>query len=145
MKLATESCAEATGASASNEVELPQGLVGFPDMKRAEIVFAQEELPFMRLREVAPEGLTFLVVEPHGIVPDYEVELLDMDQESLGIKDPADAMVLNIATIHRGQPMRVTLNLVGPIIVNRRTRQAKQVVIANFEDYSSRYLLHQEG
>jgi len=98
----------------------------------------------MRLHEMADKGLTFLVVEPTGLVPDYKIELTDIDEEFLGLKDPEEAMILVIATLHQGPSLRVTLNLVGPVIVNRRTRVAKQVVIANFEDYSSRHPLYEE-
>ena len=43
-------------------------------------------------------------------------------------------MLLGIVTIHDDQ--RATVNLKGPIVVNRHTHVAKQVIIANAAAYS---------
>ena len=81
-----------------NRISLPQGLFGFPDIREMELVFDQEELPFMWLREDKKDGLAFIVVEPGGIIPDYSVEITDSDVDVLGIKGNEDTMILNIVT-----------------------------------------------
>ena len=58
-----------------NEVSLPQGLFGFPDIRSMELVFDKDELPFMWLREQVQDGLAFVVLEPGGIVQNYSVEI----------------------------------------------------------------------
>ena len=40
--------------------------------------------------------------------------------------------------------MDATVNLIGPILVNRRTRIGRQLVIANHSRYSARHLLVQK-
>ena len=47
-------------------------------------------------------------------------------------------MVLNIITMRPGTPVEATVNLVGPIIVNRRTGIGRQLVIANYSRYKAR-------
>ena len=124
-----------------NEVSLPQGLFGFPEIRSMELVFDNDELPFMWLREQKQDGLAFVVLEPMGVVPNYSVEISDSDVEVLGIESAEDTMILNIVTISAEYPGKISLNLVGPIIVNRRTLVAKQCIISNHEEYSARHLI----
>ena len=57
----------------------------------------------------------------------------------LGLEEATDAILLNIVTV-RG-PQRATINLKGPIVINRHTRMGKQVIIANAADYSVQHSL----
>ena len=124
-----------------NEVSLPQGLFGFPDIRSMELVFDKEELPFMWLREQVQDGLAFVVLEPGGIVQNYAVEISDADIQILGISGSEDTMILNIVTISSEHPGKISLNLVGPIIVNRTTLVAKQCIINNHEELSARHMI----
>ncbi|MCR6654512.1 MAG: flagellar assembly protein FliW [Opitutus sp.] len=129
------------GASPANQIELPQGIIGFSAYKRAELLYMPDHLPFLWLRLHGPDTIHFVVMEPGGIIADYEPEIFDEDAEQLGIGDPAHAMVLNIVTLRQQQPVEATVNLVGPIIVNRRTRIGRQLVISNYSRYSAHYAL----
>ena len=124
-----------------NRISLPQGLFGFPEIRSMDLVYDQEELPFMWLREEKKDGLAFIVLEPGGIIPDYSVEIADGDVEVLGITGPEDTMIVNIVTLPADQSGKIFLNLVGPIIVNRSTLVAKQCIINNHEEFSARHLL----
>lgn len=126
----------------ANEMLLPQGIVGFSAYKRAELLYLPDHLPFLWMRLHSPtDHLHFIVIEPGGIVPGYEPEIFDGDAEQLGIIDPSQAMILNIVTLRRQQPVEATVNLVGPLVVNRRTRVARQLVIANYSKYSAHHAL----
>ena len=130
------------GSTASrNRLKLPQGLFGFSEIREMELLYDQEELPFMWLREDKKDGLAFIVLEPGGIIPEYSVEITDADVEILGVTGAEDTMILNIVTLSPEQPGVISLNLVGPIIVNRLTLVAKQCIINNHEQYSARYVL----
>ena len=89
----------------------------------------------------AREPLHFIVIEPGGIVPGYEPEIFDGDAEHLDLRDPAEAMILNIVTLQRQQPVEATANLIGPLVVNRRTRIGRQLVISNYSRYSAHHAL----
>ncbi len=129
------------GAAPANEIELPQGIIGFSAYKRAELLYMPDHLPFLWLRLHGPDTIHFIVMEPGGLIADYEPEIFDEDAEQLGIEDPAHAMILNIVTLRQQQPVEATVNLVGPIIVNRRTRIGRQLVISNYSRYSAHYAL----
>jgi flagellar assembly factor FliW len=128
----------------SNMLTLPQGLIGFDDFTQAEILYAPEHLPFLWLKLTNPkakETLHFIVIEPAGFIPGYEPELFDEDAAGLDITSPAEVMILNIVTINSPQQEETSVNLVGPIVVNRRTRIGRQLVVSNYQRYSSRHPL----
>ena len=126
----------------SNELQLPQGIIGFGTYKRAELLYLPDHLPFLWMKLHGPtDHLHFIVIEPGGIIPAYEPEIFDEDAEQLGIVDPAHAMILNIVTLRRQNPVEATVNLIGPIVVNRRTRAGRQLVISNYSRYSAHHAL----
>jgi len=127
--------------AAGHTLRLPLGLIGFPDSHNFELLYEPDQLPFRWLRLLGQEELHFVVMEPGGIIPDYQPELFDEDAAYLGIQDPADALVLNIVTVTHTEPVTATVNLIGPIIINRRTGLAKQVVLSNHAQYDARYPL----
>ena len=88
--------------------------------------------------------MQFLAIEPHDIVPNYVLELNDLDAEHLGLASAADAQILNIVTVHTTEPYFVTANLIGPLVINRRTRDARQLILINSDEYSTRHVLVDE-
>lgn len=128
-------------AAPSNEIILPLGLIGFGAYRRANLLYLSDQLPFLWMKLQGPDTIQFIVIEPGGIIPDYQPEIFDGDAEQLGIRDPAEAMLLNIVTLLRQQPVEATVNLIGPIVVNRRTRVGRQLVISNYSRYSAHHSL----
>jgi flagellar assembly factor FliW len=141
MKVATANLPASSPPTPANEVVLPFGLVGFPDHKRMELLYLPEQMPFLWMRLHGPEPLHFVVIEPRNILGDYELELFDEDAAAIGLTGPDDAMVLNIVCLRPGRPHEATVNLVGPVIINRRTGVGKQVVLANHGRYSAHHPL----
>jgi len=135
-------CAESTGTQTltikpENIIRIPQGLLGFEQYKEYVLLANPEEAPFQWLQVVGESGLAFLVINPFLVAPDYQPEVGPEDLRSLGLTNPQDAMVFNVVTI-RGAG-QVTVNLKGPIIVNRHTLVAKQVVPVNALHYSLQF------
>lgn len=131
-----------TDLDTSNQLELPQGLIGFGSYTRAELLYLPDHLPFLWMKMHSPaDSLHFIVIEPGGIVPGYEPEIFDLDAEALDLRDPAEAMILNIVTLKNQNPVEATVNLVGPLVVNRRTRIGRQLVISNYSRYSAHHAL----
>ena len=88
------------------DITLPAGLMGFAEVKQLELIHTSEELPFRWLRSIDDRSIAFVVVQPDGLIPDYQLEMSDEDAADLGITDPGDAMILNIVTIRNGRPRR---------------------------------------
>jgi flagellar assembly factor FliW len=93
----------------------------------------------MWLQMVGEAKHAFLVVPPHFVLADYRPDLSDLDVAFLDLNDPSEAFVLNIVTLlGQGQ---ATVNLKGPIVINRRTLIGKQVIPVNAADYAIRHPL----
>jgi flagellar assembly factor FliW len=126
----------------ANQLDLPHGIIGFAQYKRAELLYLPDHLPFLWMKlHSERDDLHFIVIEPGGIVPGYEPEIFDLDAEALDLRDPAEAMILNVVTLKRQHPVEATVNLIGPLVVNRRTRIGRQLVISNYSRYSANHAL----
>ncbi len=129
-------------AANPQRLRLPDGIVGFEDYKSFELLGVPDQFPFLCMRLHGPtDTLDFVVIEPGGLIPDYELELFDEDAAALGLADSNDAMVLTIVTVRHGSNATATVNLVGPVVVNRRTGLARQCILANYARYSAHHPL----
>jgi flagellar assembly factor FliW len=114
----------------------PDGLLGFDGSHQFVMVEHEDADVYWWLQDLADPELTFLTVVPWPFFPDYEPDVDEMHQELLELRDPDDAMVLCIVTIradgHADEPVggAITTNLLGPLVVNRRTRVGAQVVLS---------------
>jgi flagellar assembly factor FliW len=142
MKVIAEPFPQDVEAPGSNELLLPQGIIGFGDYRRAELLYSEDRLPYLWMRLHGPDTLHFVVMEPSSeLTPGYEPELFDEDAAQLDLHDAGDAMILNIVTLGDKPEAAATINLIGPIVVNRRTRVARQRIIANHSRYSAQHPL----
>lgn len=133
MKVAETVETKPWAADATQIIEFPAGLLGFEHFKKYVLLGAEEEAPFMWLQVVEEPNLAFVVVPPAVVVSDYTPDLSEEDVAYLGLESPEDALVLNIVTV-RG-PTRATVNLKGPLVINRRTLVGKQVIPHNAAEY----------
>jgi flagellar assembly factor FliW len=97
------------------------------------------EYPFLWLQVLEDPNLAFLVISPFEVVPDYQPDIPNEDVQFLGLKQASDALIYNIVTLKRPGP--ATVNLKGPVVLNRNTLIGKQVVIANAADYALQHSL----
>jgi flagellar assembly factor FliW len=122
-------------------VELPEGLVGIPAAQRFELArWGGDESPYAMFRCLDVEDLEFVVVAPGPFFPDYAPVVDDEVVDALELRTAEDAVVLVIVTV--ADPVdRSTANLLGPIVVNRRTHRGAQVVLDPEEHDPRRPLL----
>src|SRR5262245_36211864 len=111
-----------------NIIAMPMGLLGFEQVKKYVLLGAPEEEPFLWLQMLDNPAQGFVVVSPAAVVSNYTPDIPQADVDLLGIKSPADATVLNLVTV-RGTES--TVNLKGPIVINRHTLVAKQCIPTN--------------
>jgi flagellar assembly factor FliW len=120
-------------------IQFPDGLLGFERVKNYALLTRPEEEPFLWLQMLGDAKRAFVVVPPNMILSDYQPELSELDVEFLELADPSEAFVLNIVTLRAHG--RATVNLRGPIVINRRTLIGKQVIPVNAAQYAIRHLL----
>lgn len=120
-------------------LRLPLGLLGFEDTKDYVLVSNSGEEPFLWMQVVDNPSLAFLVLSPFTVFPDYRPDIMPEDTQFLQIGSPDDALILNVVTMRGAN--HATLNLKGPIVLNRHTLVGKQVIPANAADYSVQHPL----
>ncbi|MCH6255859.1 flagellar assembly protein FliW [Puniceicoccaceae bacterium K14] len=146
MKVATETKENVELWSRPMEFSLPKGLIGLSDVNKFEMLVNEEELPFMWIRGIDRHELGFVVIEPSQILNDYIIEISDEDIAALGIQDSQDALVLNIVTIPNGESLEsATVNLIGPLVINKKTLVGRQIITCNYQKYTSKHPLLQNS
>jgi flagellar assembly factor FliW len=109
------------------KIVFPQGLFGFEDL-RDYVLLDAERQPFYWLQSVEKEQVAFVLINPFLIRPDYELSIGNEELVDIGIDTPEKALVFAIVTIPaEGGPM--TVNLQGPLTINRDTREGKQAIL----------------
>lgn len=125
------------------DIFMPAGLLGFEQMKAYLLIAKNGEAPFQWLQVRGNPSLAFVVIDPFTFLPEYRPDIPQADVEFLGLSQPSDAALYVIVTVNG--PRHATANLKGPIVVNRATGVAKQVVIANASQYSVQHSLPVDG
>jgi len=110
------------------ELAMVGGLAGFSTAERYALVEVSSTSPFFRLCSLDQPGLDFLVVPPAVFFPDYAPEIDDASAARLGLSDADDALLLLVVTVGE-DPASATANLMAPIVIHARTRQAAQVIV----------------
>ena len=109
-------------------LRMPDGLLGLA-CQQVRLTARPEQAPFLWLEWVDGSKMVLLVMPPSILYPTYQPEIGPHDVKCLGLSTFADAWVLNIVTL--AQDGRATINLKGPIVINRNTLVARQVVPVN--------------
>ena len=114
----------------TSPLRFDDGIPGFPDARSFVLVELVEDGVFQLLQNVENGDLALVVAVPWLFFPDYAPELSDVDQDGLGIERQEDAIVFCPVTIDADAD-RMHMNLMGPFVVNARTRVGRQIVLAD--------------
>ena len=107
-------------------INLPRGLLGFPNHTRFALIQTGEENYFFWLQSVDEPNLAFVVTDPSIFFKDYEVPIREETQADLELTNIDHAQVFVICNKVEEW---LTGNLLGPIVVNAQNRVAQQVVL----------------
>ena len=114
-------------------INMPSGMLGFPDHKRFVIIQHQEDSPFFWYQSVDDPALAFVITNPLLFNPDYKVDLehilKEMSWNGAGATPHLELYI--VVNIPKGSPQKMTGNLIGPILINNKAHQAVQFVIAD--------------
>lgn len=123
-------------------IGMPFGMLGFPDKKRFVILQHKEDSPFFWYQSVDDPSLAFVITSPFFFKPDYVVDVGDIAKEMSWNKEGEEnnLALYVVVNIPKESPEKMTANLIGPILINNKTRQAVQMVIPN-SPYSHKFPL----
>lgn len=113
---------------AGKVIEMPEGMVGFPEQRRYALLPADKNALFCWLQSLDNPDLAFVVVDPMVFVPGYSVKLNSEEYDRLQLSPETEVVILVVATM-AADPAQITVNLQGPIVVNPENMRAKQIVL----------------
>jgi flagellar assembly factor FliW len=111
-------------------IDLVDAMPGLPAMAKCVLVQLDDTGALYRLQSVLDPELRLLVAASPVFFADYAPEIDEETASRIGLEDAADALVLLVVTVG-GSAAESTANLLAPIVLNSRTRQAAQVVQAS--------------
>jgi flagellar assembly factor FliW len=109
-------------------ITIPSGILGFPEEQDYCLVDSGDDTLILWLQSLTNPHLAFPVLEPRIYKNDYVVRLSASELRELRLDSIKEASVFTILTIP-GNLTEMTANLKAPIVINTRSRIAKQVVL----------------
>ena len=114
-------------------IDMPYGMLGFPDKKRFVLLQHKEDSPFYWFQSADDPALAFVITNPFLFEPDYNLDVEDVLKEMSwnGDTEKNDLELYVVVNIPKGSPDRMTANFIGPVLINNKARQAVQMVISD--------------
>jgi len=106
----------------------PDGLVGFPELKVFRLFEPSGGYPLKFLQSTEHPEVSFVCMDAAAIDMSYEVPLSEEEAKFLLLEKPEDAMVMALVAVPE-DPRLMTANLAGPLVVNAKTLQGRQIVL----------------
>jgi flagellar assembly factor FliW len=113
----------------SEIIHFPEGIIGFEEYTDFAILDIRDCDPFKSMLSVREGGPDFVVIEPMLVFEDYAPFMAGLPPGILNRGETMDDLVLLTIVNLSDRPENITVNLRGPILLNIRTRHARQVVI----------------
>jgi len=121
-------------------ITFPEGLLGLPEHKDYCILEHQPGSPFYWLQSVTVPYLAFIVINPLLGEPEYLDNLPLPDRRLFENIENEEMLLLALVTVKPDDPTPLTMNLVGPILIEQVTQKGRQVVLSTTR-YSCRHPL----
>ena len=117
-------------------LHFPDGLPGLPDLEHFVIVELRDDGAFQQLQSLDNVDISMIVCVPWLFFPDYAPVLSDLEQAELELESADDAVLFVPVSFDRDS-RQMFLNLLGPFVVNAKTRKGRQLVLTG-TNYSTR-------
>jgi len=107
-------------------IDLAVPMPGFPRHRQFVLVRLNDEGLLYAFTSIEDPELRFLVAPPEPFFPDYAPEIEDEVFAALNTSDPDRLLLLVVITAGVNE---TTANLLAPIVVDRDSRRAMQVIL----------------
>lgn len=121
-------------------IQFPEGIPGFLEEKQFALIPLNETSPFLVLQSIETKAVGFMVATPYAFKSDYAFDLPQEDVAQLKIERSEDVIVYGILTL-KDTLAKSTINLLAPVVINEKTKLAKQIVLPAENDAILRYPL----
>jgi flagellar assembly factor FliW len=109
-------------------IRFPWGLPGFGSLRRFIAVSLEGQGNFVWLQSLDDHAVALPTCDPWQVFADYAPHLPAYATSSLEIERPEDFVALCVVVVSPGAS-EMTMNLLAPIVINLRTRVARQVTL----------------
>lgn len=123
-------------------IDLPSGLIGFPELKKYVLLDHDKDSPFKWLQSLDDGAIAFVLINPLLFKPDYAVEVNEGEIGELALESEEDAVISVIITMPNN-PQNMTANLKAPLIFNLKNRRGRQIIL-NSSEYTTRHNIMEE-
>lgn len=118
-------------------ITFENGLPGFENEKGFILLSVEGNEIYQILQSINSEEVVFVTANPYLFTSEYNFDLDEATVEALNIESEEDIIVLTIVTVK--EPFNdSTVNLKAPVIINTKSKKAKQCILENAE-YPIRY------
>ena len=114
----------------SRIIHFPEGLLGFPEQRRYVILEHKPGSPFYWLQSIDSPELAFVMANPLLIKEDYLEVLAEKEKPLFESESGGDIAVFSLVTIPQGNVERMTVNLIGPLVIDVDAKTGKQVILS---------------
>jgi flagellar assembly factor FliW len=114
----------------------PAGMLGFPECRGFALLRGERDGLYW-LQSMEYSTLTFLLVDPFMVDSTYSFDVQPSQILELGQADLVEVGLLAVVTLPADRTQPPTVNLQAPIVINFKTRCAKQLVTGE-EQFSVR-------
>jgi flagellar assembly factor FliW len=108
----------------------PSGMLGFPQCRQFALLRGERDGLFW-LQSTEYSALTFLLIDPFTVDASYAFDVQPSQIAELGAANAADIGLLAVVTLPTSNGDEPTVNLQGPLVINFKSRRAKQLVSAD--------------
>jgi flagellar assembly factor FliW len=122
-------------------IEFPNGILGFETYRKFALLDAPRQ-PFYLLQSMEDPFIGFILIDPNVFRKDYVHDVPEADLKNLGIEQNEDMLIMAIVTIPVDQT-RISANLQGPIVINKKTRTGAQCISVN-TSYKTKHFIIDE-
>ena len=124
-------------------IRFENGIPGFEHNKKFIILSDDvQEASFKWLQSVDTPEVSFALVDPFIIKPDYDINISEETVEALNIKEKNDVEVYSIVVVPE-DISKMTMNLKAPVIINVKDMKGIQVIL-DTDEYSVRHYILEE-
>ncbi len=112
-------------------ISMPWGIPGFKDQKRYVVLQTEETIPFFLFQSVDDPNLSFVVLDPTKVFPDYTLEEKDFEKTIEWDFGNDEITCFVIVTIPHGSPEKMTANFMAPLVINNNKKEGIQLIRQN--------------
>lgn len=122
--------------TASDVIEFPWGLPGFPTLHRWLPLNLDSQPSFIWLQSLDDPSVALPAIDPWMVFEKYDPKMPAYAFTSLDIREASDFTTLCVVVV-TAEAEEMTINLMAPILINLRTHKGRQIMLDG-STYSAR-------